>query len=143
MFISALIYRPANKDLYPHLLPWTVSYIMCSYRDWQPLTLPDSFSLHASWLLIRGRVSTTQTRGETLLRWQCGQGIWHEQMLPVTRRGTLLELVYLPTELVICLCWQVLRALSVMLRLLSFVVYHAPRVSGVDCAGFCLLPTLN
>lgn len=97
MFISALIYRPANKDLYPHLLPWTVSYIMCSYRDWQPLTLPDSFSLHASWLLIRGRVSTTQTRGETLLRWQCGQGIWHEQMLPVTRRGTLLELVYLPT----------------------------------------------
>ena len=70
---------------------------MCSYRDWQPLTLPDSFSLHAGWLLIRGRVSTTQTRGETLLRWQCGQGIWHEQMLPVTRRGTLLELVYLPT----------------------------------------------
>ncbi|HEA1146566.1 TPA: glycosyl transferase family 2, partial [Escherichia coli] len=70
---------------------------MCSYRDWQPLTLPDSFSLHAGWLLIRGCVLTSQTRGETRLRWQCGQGIWHEQMLPVTRRGTLLELVYLPT----------------------------------------------
>ncbi|HAI6880448.1 TPA: glycosyltransferase [Escherichia coli] len=70
---------------------------MCSYCDWQPLTLPDSFSLHSGWLLIRGRVLTTQTRGETRLRWQCGQGIWHEQKLPVTRRGTLLELVYLPS----------------------------------------------
>ena len=68
------------------------------YNDshWQPLALPDSFSRHAGWLLIRGRVLTSQTRGETRLRWQCEQGIWHEQILPVTRRGTLLELVYLP-----------------------------------------------
>lgn len=70
---------------------------MCSYRDWQPLAMPDSFSLHAGWLLIRGCVLTNQLRGETRLRWQCGQGRWHEQVLPVTRRGTLQELVYLPS----------------------------------------------
>lgn len=69
---------------------------MCSNCDWQPLEMPQSFSLHAGWLLIRGRVLASQARGETHLRWQCGRGIWHEQVLPVTRRGTLQELVYLP-----------------------------------------------
>ncbi len=58
--------------------------------------MPDSFSLHAGWLLIRGCVLTSQPRGETRLRWQCRQGGWHEHVLPVTRRGTLQELVYLP-----------------------------------------------
>lgn len=70
---------------------------MCSYLDWQPLVMPDAFSLHAGWLLIRGRVLTSQPRGETRLRWQCGLGRWYEQVLPVTRRGTLQELVYLPS----------------------------------------------
>ncbi|MFQ1641797.1 glycosyltransferase family 2 protein [Aeromonas veronii] len=59
--------------------------------------MPNAFSLHAGWLLIRGRVLTSQPRGETRLRWQCGLGRWHEQVLPVTRRGTLQELVYLPS----------------------------------------------
>ncbi|MBL0616761.1 glycosyltransferase family 2 protein [Aeromonas veronii] len=68
------------------------------YNDghWQPLALPDAFSCHSGWLLIRGTIVASQPRGETRLCWQCGQGRWHEQVLPVTRRGTLQELVYLP-----------------------------------------------
>lgn len=69
---------------------------MYSDGHWQPLTLPDSFSLRAGWLFIQGKIQTHQPRGETRLRWQCRQGRWHEKTLPVTRRGTLQELVYLP-----------------------------------------------
>lgn len=66
------------------------------YNDchWQPLALPDSFSLKSGWLLIRGTILASQPRGETRLRWRSGDR-WHEQVLPVTRRGTLQELVYL------------------------------------------------
>ncbi len=68
------------------------------HRDdhWQPLRLPDSFSLHAGWLFIQGKIQARQPRGETRLRWQCSRGLWHEQTLPITRRGTLQELIYLP-----------------------------------------------
>ncbi|WP_241213944.1 hypothetical protein [Escherichia coli] len=45
--------------------------------------------------MIQGTLRARQPRGETRLRWQC-QGIWHEQILPITRRGTLQELVWLP-----------------------------------------------
>lgn len=68
------------------------------YHDdhWQPLVLPDSILLRSGWLFIRGKVHARQPRGETRLRWQCCQGRWHEQTLPITRRGTLQELIYLP-----------------------------------------------
>ncbi len=69
---------------------------MYSDCHWQPLALPDSFSFQSGWLLIKGTILASQPRGETRLRWLCGQGMWHEQVLPVTRRGTLQELVYLP-----------------------------------------------
>ncbi|WP_281705963.1 glycosyltransferase family 2 protein [Aeromonas taiwanensis] len=69
---------------------------MYSDVHWQPLALPDSFSLRSGWLFIQGKLHPRQPRGETRLRWQCRQGRWHEQTLPVTRRGTLQELVYLP-----------------------------------------------
>ena len=69
---------------------------MHSDGHWQPLTLPDSFSLRSGWLFIQGKVQARQPRGETRLRWQCRQGRWHEKTLPVTRRGTLQELVHLP-----------------------------------------------
>jgi hypothetical protein len=42
-----------------------------------------------------GHPACPPAAGETRLRWQC-QGIWHEQILPITRRGTLQELVWLP-----------------------------------------------
>ncbi|EGX6952699.1 glycosyltransferase [Aeromonas hydrophila] len=64
---------------------------------WQPLQQPDSFSLRAGWLFIQGKVLARQSRGETRLRWQCPQGFLQEKILPVTRRGTLQELVYLPS----------------------------------------------
>ncbi len=69
---------------------------MYSDGHWQPLVQPDSFSLRAGWLFVQGRVHARQPRGETRLRWQCSQGHWHQQLLPITRRGTLQELVYLP-----------------------------------------------
>ena len=69
---------------------------MHSDGHWQPLALPDSFSLRSGWLFIQGKVNARQPRGATRLRWQCRQGRWYEQTLPVTRRGTLQELVYLP-----------------------------------------------
>ena len=69
---------------------------MQSDYHWLPLALPDSTSLRASWFLIQGTLHVRQPRGETRLRWQCSQGNWHEQILPITRRGTLQELVWLP-----------------------------------------------
>ncbi|WP_313079625.1 glycosyltransferase family 2 protein [Atlantibacter sp.] len=69
---------------------------MHSNCDWQSLMLPNSCSTRAGWLLILGTLRTSHKRGETRLRWQCCQGIWHEQVLPVTRRGTLQEVVFLP-----------------------------------------------
>lgn len=69
---------------------------MQSDYHWHPLALPDSTSLRASWFLIQGTLHVRQPRGETRLRWQCSQGNWHEQILPITRRGTLQELVWLP-----------------------------------------------
>ncbi|MRT56174.1 glycosyltransferase [Enterobacteriaceae bacterium RIT693] len=68
---------------------------MHSDYHWHPLALPDSFLLRAGWFLIQGTLYTRQSRGETRLRWRC-QGVWHEKILPVTRRGTLQELVWLP-----------------------------------------------
>lgn len=69
---------------------------MYSDCHWQPLALPDTFSLRSGWLLITGKLHARQLRGETRLRWQCRQGIWHEHVLPITRRGTLQELIHLP-----------------------------------------------
>lgn len=69
---------------------------MQSNGHWQPLTLPDSTSFRAGWFLLQGTLRARQSRGETRLRWQDHQGSWHEQTLPVTRRGTLQELVWLP-----------------------------------------------
>lgn len=63
---------------------------------WQPLALPTSWSTRAGWLLIQGTLHTHQPRGETRLRWQCRRGIRYEQILPITRRGTLQEMVFLP-----------------------------------------------
>lgn len=77
--------------------PQVVNSYMYNDGHWQPLALPDAFSYHSGWLLIRGTIVVSQPRGETRLRWQCRQGRWHEQVLPVTRRGTLQELVYLPS----------------------------------------------
>ena len=47
---------------------------MYSDAHWQPLALPDSFSLRSGWLFIQGKVHPRQPRGETRLRWQCRQG---------------------------------------------------------------------
>ncbi|WJT03720.1 glycosyltransferase family 2 protein [Leclercia adecarboxylata] len=69
---------------------------MHSDYHWHPLALPDTSLTRASWFLIQGTLRARQPRGETRLRWQCSDGTWHEQVLPITRRGTLQELVWLP-----------------------------------------------
>ena len=74
-----------------------VNLVMHSDSHWQPLLLPDSSSFHAGWLFIQGIIRSRQGRGETRLRWLCNHGLWHQQIRPVSRRGTLHELVYLPT----------------------------------------------
>ena len=69
---------------------------MHSDYHWHPLALPDTSLTRAGWFLLQGTLRVRQPRGETRLRWQCSEGTWHEQVLPITRRGTLQELVWLP-----------------------------------------------
>lgn len=64
--------------------------------DWQPLVVPPSIARSGGWLLIKASIHCVTPRGETLLRWQDIQGQPAECLLPVSRKGTLLELVYLP-----------------------------------------------
>ncbi len=107
---------------------------MQSDYHWHPLALPDSSLSRAGWFLIQGTLRARQPRGETRLRWQC-QGIWHEQILPITRRGTLQELVWLPVGATQVGLLASSEGAECELNIARFARCRQQTASGAVCAG--------